>query len=446
MTTTRREFLSTAAIAGGHFLSGPRTLIARRRRAVAPNDKVVVGVIGCNGMGYSNLAAILERDDVECAALCDVDRKVLERRSADLAERRPDDPEPQLYRDYRRLLDRRDIDAVIIGTPDHWHCLQMVDACSAGKDVYVEKPIANTIEEARLMVKAANRYDRVVQVGQWQRSNPHFQDALDYVWSGNLGRVRVVKAWAYMDWMKPIPVLADETPPEGVDYDLWLGPAPKRPFNANRFHFNFRWFWDYAGGLMTDWGVHLVDIALAGMKATAPRTVTASGGKMAYPDDASETPDTLQAVYDYGDFSLLWEHATGIGLGPYGRSHGIAFVGNNGTLVVDRSGWEVIPEVEKESGQPVSYKLEAVPARRASERGAIPHTSNFVDCIKSREMPLCPIETGALAAVNCHLGNIAFKVGEKLTWDEASGSFLGNARANRLLEAKYRKPWKLPKV
>ena len=191
-------------------------------------------------------------------------------------------------------------------------------------------------------------------------ARPQYQQALKIVRSGTLGKIRLVKVWAYQGWMKPVPVLPDSAPPAGVDYDMWLGPAPKRPFNPNRFHFNFRWFWDYAGGLMTDWGVHEIDIALWVMDAKAPKSVMASGGKVGYPDDASETPDTLQAVFEYDGFNMLWEHATGIDGGNYGRTEGIAFIGNNGTLVVNRGGWELLPETTEVDGQR-RYRMEALP-------------------------------------------------------------------------------------
>ena len=185
------------------------------------------------------------------------------------------------------MLENKDIDAIIVGTPDHWHCLNMVDACEAGKHIYQEKPIANSIEECNVMVKAAKKYNRIVQVGQWQRSGSQYDEAIKYVQSGKLGNIRLVKCWSYQGWMKPVPVVPDSAPPEGVDYKMWLGPAPQRPFNKNRFHFNFRWFWDYAGGLMTDWGVHEIDIALYAMNVKAPKSIIASGGKFAYPNDAS---------------------------------------------------------------------------------------------------------------------------------------------------------------
>ena len=425
-------------------MAGPLSsgLLAQKEK-IAPSDKVRVAVIGCKGMGFSNLNSFLKIPEVECLALCDVDQNVLDMRLAEVEKMTG--KKPLAYRDFRKLLENKDIDAVIIGTPDHWHCLMMVMACEAGKDVYVEKPLANTMQECRIMVKAAERYNRVVQVGMWQRSGKHWQDAMDYLWEGHIGKVRLVKTWAYQGWMKPVPILADSAVPAGVDYDLWLGPAPLRPFNENRFHFNFRWFWDYAGGLMTDWGVHIIDMALYGMKASAPKAVMASGGKFAYPDDASETPDTLQAIYEFDDFSMLWEHGTGIGQGPYGRDHGVAFIGNTGTLVVDRSGWELIPETERISGQ-LQYKMPAMPPRNVdpSRRGLDQHTQNFIDCMKTREKPKCHTEIGAHTAIVAHMGNIAFKTGQKIYWDEASGTFKNQAAANQLMEAQYRAPWKLP--
>src|SRR3546814_493840 len=215
-------------------------------------------------------------------------------------------------------------------------------------------------------------------------------------------------------WMKPVNGQPDQTAPAGVDYKMWLGPAPERPFNPNRFHFNFRWFWDYAGGLMTDWGVHLIDYVLHGMDATHPRSVMALGGKYAYPDDASETPDTLQTVYEFDNFTALWEHATGISGGNYGRNHGIAYIGNNGTLVLDRGGWEVIPETDGDKP-----RMEAVPHQKPSDNGLDKNTSNFVDVMQSRELSSLntPIDVGYYAALVSHLGNAAYKSGQRLTWD-----------------------------
>ncbi len=449
VTSSRRTFLKhSAAAAAGATLSGALPSLGDAQSAasrVAPSDQVNIGVIGAKGMGWSDARSHLRIPGVNVVALADVDRNVLAERTKDMTGMGK--PAPQNFDDYRRMLERKDIDAVIVGTPDHWHCLAMTDAVSAGKHVYVEKPIANTIEECRVMQAAAKRSGKMVQVGQWQRSGPHYESAIAYVRSGKLGRIRVVKVWAYQGWMKPVPVQPDGAAPAGVNYDMWLGPAPKRAFNPNRFHFNFRWFWDYAGGLMTDWGVHEIDIALYAMNASAPKSVMASGGKFAYPDDASETPDTLQAVFEYDGFNMLWEHATGIDGGPYNRAEGIAFIGNNGTLVLNRGGWEVIPEVETVSGIR-QYKVPAVPQQFVQSDTLDLHTKNFITSIRTNDASIlkCGIDTGSVAAVNAQMGNIALKTGRKLLWDASAGQFRGDAEANALITARYNNGYTLPKV
>lgn len=445
--TSRRKFIQTSLLAGAG-LSIPGIVQAESLRKlagkIAPSDQLNIAVIGCKGMGWSNMNAHLKIPNVNCVALADIDQSVLDQRSADVESIRG--KKPKVYDDYRKLLENKDIDAVIIGTPDHWHCLNMVDSLSAGKHVYVEKPIANTIEECNLMVKAKQRYGKMVQVGQWQRSGSQYAEAIDYVRSGKLGQIRLVKTWAYQGWMKPVPKVPNGQVPAGVNYGMWLGPAPKRSFNENRFHFNFRWFWDYAGGLMTDWGVHEIDIALYAMGVTAPKSVMASGGKFAYPDDASETPDTLQTVYEYDGFNMLWEHATGIDGGNYGTTEGIAFIGNNGTLVVNRGGWKVIPETEMKDGQRVN-KMEEVPHIRPNGNALEIHAQGFVNAIMQNDASklTCGIETGSIAAINAQMGNIAYKTGKKIYWDAVKGQFT-DPKANALMKANYHNGWTLPKV
>ncbi|WP_338872233.1 Gfo/Idh/MocA family oxidoreductase [Spirosoma sp. SC4-14] len=448
MKTTRRHFLRNSALAAtGTGLVGLPSVeaIAQQRKKTSPNDRLQLGLIGANGMGWSDLRSHLLMSDVECVAIADVDQSVLDKRAADVQKMQQN--RPQLFKDYRKLLENKDIDAVIIGTPDHWHCMAMIDAVSAGKHVYVEKPLANSIEECNLMLAAARKYNKIVQVGQWQRSGAHYEKAIDYIRSGKLGNIRLVKVWAYQGWMNPVPVRPDSAPPAGVDYDMWLGPAPKRPFNPNRFHFNFRWFWDYAGGLMTDWGVHEIDIALYAMNAKAPKSVMASGGKLAYPDDASETPDTLQTVYEYDGFNMLWEHATGIDGGNYGRTEGIAFIGNNATLVLNRDGWSLLPETQTKDGVKL-YKVEDIPDQPRTGDYLNEHTKNFVQAIKTNNPAIlkCGIETGSIAAINAHMGNIAYKMGRKLYWDTAAKGFKNDPQANALLSAHYHNGWKLPVV
>lgn len=434
MPNQRRQFLSqSAALALG--ISALPSFANTISHRIGAADQINVGVIGCNGMGWSNLQAILKQPDVRCIALCDVDENVLTKRAGELAAR---NMPVKTYKDHRELLDNKDIDIVIIGTPDHWHCIQMVDACETGKHVYVEKPCGNSVEECRVMEAAQKRYGSIVQVGQWQRSAPHFQDAINFVHSGKLGNIRTVKSWAYMGWMKPVPIKPDGQAPSGVDYQKWLGPAVKRPFNANRFHFNFRWFWDYAGGLMTDWGVHMMDYALLGMKAQFPNQVMASGGKMAYPDDASETPDTLAAVFEYDKFNIVWEHATGIDLGPYGLTHGTAFIGNNGTLVLNREGWFV----QAEKG-----KMEPLELQKDQGNSLERHMENFLASIKANDPSKLntPIQQASLTAQVCQLGNIAFRTKELLHWDHKKDRFLNKA-GNDLLKADYNNGYKVPKI
>ncbi|QAY75560.1 Gfo/Idh/MocA family protein [Sphingosinicella sp. BN140058] len=435
----RRAMLAGGLAASAATLMPLSQAFAQRRGRVSANDKVQVGVIGCKGMGWADLTAMIKGADVTPVALCDVDLEVLSGRGRELQQ--ASGRAPRLYGDYRRMLDDQNVDAVIIGTPDHWHALQLTDAMSAGKDVYCEKPLGNSIAECRAMVAAKQRHGRVVQVGQWQRSNRHWADAIAHVQSGGIGRVRKVKAWAYMGWMKNIAPKPDQAPPEGVDYDRWLGPAAQRAFNPNRFHFNWRWYWDYAGGLMTDWGVHLIDIALLGMKAQTPKSISSLGGAYAYPDSAMETPDTQTAIYDFGDFSVEWEHAVGISRGPYdGHDHGVAFVGETGTLIVDRSKWWVTPETS--DGKPMTRE---VPVTKASDSGLDRHTADFIACVKDRaRTPACPIESAANTAIVCQMGNVAWRTGRKLHWDNAGGQFKGDAEANALITPRYRAPYRLP--
>lgn len=434
MSSTRRQFVKSSSIATAGLFAAPAIWTGK---TVMPSDQVRFGAIGVNGMGFSNVNSFLKQEGMHCAALCDVDDSVLARRVEGTVERQGSAPDT--YKDYRKLLERDDLDFVIIGTPDHWHCLQAVHSMESGKHVYVEKPLSNSIGECDTMLAAARHHGKLVQMGQWQRSGPHWRDAVDFVHSGALGNIRTVKSWAYQGWMKPVPIYADEAVPDGVDYDMWLGPMASRGFNKNRFHFNFRWFWDYAGGLMTDWGVHIIDYALYGMNAPYPKSVMAIGGKMAYPDDASETPDTLQAVFDFGEFTMLWEHATGIDLGPYGRTHGVAFIGNNGTLVVDRGGWEVI--AEDEGGTPL---METPPGGKRDGSDLDRHTVNFTDALKNGADLNADIEVGHKAAVVAHMGNVAFKTGRKINWDHDSRSFVDDPQANNLITPAYRAPWTYP--
>ena len=440
---SRKKFIhqSGLLIGGGVLASALESkTYAFIKNRIAPSDQLNIGAIGINGMGWSNVRAALKIQGVNLIAVCDIDKNVIEKRLGELSKIM-DTGKIKIYNDYRKLLEQKDVDAVIIGTPDHWHALIMIHACQAGKDVYVEKPVGNSIVECRTMVAAQHRYNKVVQAGQWQRSQQHFKDAVDFVQSGQLGNIRTVKVWCYQGWMKPQPIIPDSAPPAGVDYKTWLGPAPTKPFNASRFHFNFRWFWDYAGGLMTDWGVHLLDYGLLGMKADVPKSIVGLGGRYAYPDLYEETPDTLTTLYEFEGFNLVWDSAMGIDNGSYGRDHGIAFIGNNGTLILNRGGWEVIEE--KQSKNKVIR-----PFVKSSDNGLDKHWENFVSVVKSRKIDElhCSIQAGAHVATIAQMGNISYRTGEKLIWDKGNERFTNVAVNAKYLEKEYHNGYKLPKI
>jgi predicted dehydrogenase len=407
------------------------------------NDRIRVALIGCGGMGIGDLRDFLRVKNVECAGLCDVDDARIAAAIKAVAERGFAEPALKT-KDFRKVLDVRDIDAVIVATPDHWHALPTVMACQSGKDVYVEKPLSLTIAEGRVMVDTARRHNRVVQMGTQQRSASHYTAAVDFVKSGKLGKIRQVRAWAYLDWKGETPVLPDTDPPAGVDYEMWLGPAPKRPFNKNRFHFTFRWYWDYSGGLMTDWGAHMIDIANWAMGIKAPSSAVSVGGKYGYPSDAMETPDTQQVIWEFPQFSMIWEHALGVGRGPNAREHGVEFHGNDGVLVVDRDGWEVYPETDAIDRPMRQYRMPGIPRQDAGNQDYhLLHVQDFLNCMRSRERPRSDVEIGHNSMIACHLGNIAFRLGRHVKWDVEGEKMMGDEEAQKHVSRPYRAPWKL---
>jgi predicted dehydrogenase len=447
----RRRFLKDSIGFGATsaaVLAVPGARAASAARVEGANDRIRIGLIGCGGMGRSNLRDFVKLPNVECVALCDVDDAQVAKTQKEILDVDTVKQTAELTtRDFRHVLDRKDIDAVIVATPDHWHALPTILACQAGKDVYVEKPLSLSIAEGRAMVNAARKHDRVVQMGTHQRSATHYTDAVDYVKGGKLGNIRLVRAWAYLDWKGETPVVADGPVPEGVDYNMWLGPAPARPYNQNRFHFTFRWYWDYSGGLMTDWGAHMIDIANWAMGIKAPSSAVSFGGKYGYPNDAMETPDTQQVVWAYPAFSMIWEHAIGIGRGPEGREHGVAFVGEYGTLVVDRGGWEVYAETDRIEKRLREYKRAGVPRQSSGqEEYHLKHVKDFVECMKSRERPRSDVEIGHDSMIACHLGNMAQRLGRMIKWDVGKEQVIGDPEAQKMVSRPYRAPWVLPKV
>ncbi len=444
--TTRRTFLNKSlATAGAAASAGYAARAAQQVGALSAlgssvlgaNERIRVGVIGVGGRGRHDMVTFLEQGKhIECPVVCDVDGAMIAAAVDEL--KKHDRPQPDTVKDFRRVIDRKDIDIVLVATPDHWHALPTIHACQAGKDVFCEKPLANSIGEGHAMVEHARKHKRVVQMGTQWRLSKHHADAIDYVHSGKLGKIRLVRCWCALAWFKDVGKREDGPVPAGVDYDMWLGPAPKRPFNSGRFHFNFRWFWDYSGGLMTDWGVHLLNLAMWGMKCDFPKRVASTGGKFAF-DDIAETPDTQTAIYDYGDFGLIWEHQAGTGHGAEGREHGVAFYGLNGTLIVDASGWEVAPE---------GKKLEAIKKQREEDSHAceLRLVADFLDCVRTRQKPAQDIELGHRVSSVAHLGNLAVRTGRSIEYDTANMRVIGNDEANAMITRPYRSPWELPKA
>ena len=437
MSTNRRIFIKNTAVAAAAVSVAPAVLNA----CASPAEKVTVALIGCRSMGFNDLVSFLkEGNNVECVALCDVHSKVLEDKAAEVEKLTG--KRPQVFADFRKVLDNPDIDAVIIGTPDHWHAIMTIMALQAGKHVYVEKPMAHSIEECYAMVAAQAKYPSLkVQVGMWQRSSKHWFEASDVVKSGILGDIHLVKAWIYKGYDTPYPVMEDSEAPSTVDYEMWLGPAPKRPFNLNRFHYNFRWWWDYAGGAMTDWGVHLLDFALYAMDADMPEFISPGGGIFYHEPGAMETPDIQQALYNYPKHSMVWECGLNPGIGPYGKGHGVAFVGQKGTLVVDRNGWETMPDTNNAEKKPF---FEGKKQPNYGD-GLDEHVKNFLECIRKGGSLNTPVEIGAKTAIVSEMGNIAYRAGQRIHWDNSTKSFREEI-ANSMMKLNYNENWKLPKI
>ncbi len=427
----RRDFLKAA---GGAAL----TTSIFTGNLKGANDKLAIAHIGTGAMGQGNIG-FAAKAGFQLVALCDVWQANLERAQA---RARKLGHEPRLVKDFREIIADKSIDVVCISTPDHWHAYMMVEACKAGKDVYVEKPACVYVDEGFKMIEAARKYKRVVQGGTMQRSGYFFKKAVEIVKSGELGQITCAKTWqAGLTKKDGYGFPPDENPPAGLDWDLWLGPAPKRPFNINRWGIvdgrwsTFRYFWDYAGGAMTDWNVHLLDIVQYAFDEVMPVKHAAIGSKF-YVNDNTETPDTLIASYQYPKFVCTYESRTAAPEPMFGESYGTAFLGTRGTLVINRGGYKLIPAGRGSTLQAFEdHDKEKVPMND-------PHWANFVECIKSREKPIADIETVVRTSQACILSNVALRTGMTLDWDDAAKTVKQEA-ARKYLKAQYRAPWKL---
>jgi predicted dehydrogenase len=430
-STGRREFLKTA---GGAALTA--SLFTGNIKGA--NDKVNVAFIGVGQMGSGNVGYAAKVPGFEIVAVCDVYQPALER--AEAQAKRLGFEGVKAVKDFRQILADKSVDAVCISAPDHWHAYMAVEACKAGKDVYVEKPSFVYIEEGVKMVEAARKHRRVVQAGTMQRSGAFFQKAREIVKSGDLGEITFCRTFQAATtkkegWGKP----PDSDPPAGLDWDMWLGPAPKRPFNANRWGVapkrwsTFRYFWDYAGGAMTDWGVHLLDIVQFSFDEAMPVSIAAQGGKF-YVDDNTETPDTMLVTYHYPGFVGSYESRTANPSPMYNDTYGTAFHGTEATLLINRGGYTIFPNAKG-----------AAPVEEHSKEMAdmnVPHWKNFLECIRTRQKPISDIETCVRTTATCVLANLALRHKTTLEWDDKAFT-VKQHEAKQWLKAKYRSPWKL---
>ena len=426
----RREFVSRGA--KGVVAAGLSTLGTTAARAAGANERFVIGVMGLRNRGKRLASLFAAHPDVTVEYLCDVDESMLGPAVTEVTKRQT--TAPKTVGDFRRILDDKNVDGLVVAAPDHWHALATVHACAAGKHVYVEKPVSHNLVEGRRMVQAARRYDRVVQAGTQRRSSTALAGMVDFLRSGGIGKIGFVRAWI-TSVRENIGFAKDGPTPAGVDYDLWLGPAASRPFNPNRFHYRWHWFWDYGTGELGNNGVHALDVARWGVDVDYPQSVVSSGGKFSFDDD-QVTPDTQIVCYQYPGMTMVWEHRIWNKHRMDGSNFGVAFHGSDGTVLFDGKRWTV--EGGKTPGENVETKLRNLESA---------HQRNWLDCIKTGKRPNADIEIGHIGAALCHLGNISQRLGRKLVWDGAEERFSdANSDANRLLAREYRSEWRLPTV
>jgi predicted dehydrogenase len=423
---SRREFIRRAAQGAAGVAAGAAAVRTAAAGATAPykrilpasvlgaNERILTGHIGVGGMGTRNLGFVLARDDMQPVAICDV-WPPHRYRAVEMVKGKFADMPPSVHQDYREVIENKDIDAVVVCTPDHWHAMPSIAACEAGKDVYCEKPLATTILEGRAMVDAARANGTVFQAGTMQRSGEHFQEAVKLVQDGYIGTVTKAETWIHDS--NPLDEIGDppnEAPPAGLDWKWYQGWTEHVPYNRNRFLYNFRWFLDYSGGKVTDWGAHLVDIVVWAMGEDKPvRSVASFGDKFVMTDNRT-TPDTLEVSWEFDDYIMNFSNRVVNGTRPYkGWRHGIVFFGTKGTMLLSRQGFDIIPindgcEPMERGGSPMNE----------------PHWQNFVDCIRSRNRPICDVEVCHITTSVCHMATAAYVSGGRPRWDAGRERFV----------------------
>jgi predicted dehydrogenase len=446
-STSRRTLLRAGAAAAALSAAG-------YRRVLGANDRVGLGFIGFGLIGKRHVLDFQKEPDADLVAVAEVHRGRLDEARSVLGG------SARGYGDFRALLDDRDVDAVVVSTPDHWHALMAMMACAAGKDVYVEKPLTLFVREGRWMADVAGRTKRVVQVGTQQRSGPHYQKARELIRDGRIGTVAAVRMWYYRNILPGFGSPPDGDPPPELDYDLWLGPAPKRPYNPNRSIYHFRWFWDYSGGQMTNLGQHSLDIAHWFLGASAPAAVSSAGGRFALRDNG-ETPDTQDALFEYPGWAASWSHREcSRGAAPF---RGLEFCGTRGSLSIDRRGFTLTPDPKVVPASLIPRFGGSHPVGGPGQTGDTPsreswtealqdhsgdefdqfrrHARHFLECVRTRATPVSDLEGGHRVATACHLANLSLRLGRKLRWDAGRETVVGDPEAAAMLERPYRKPW-----
>jgi predicted dehydrogenase len=446
MTSNRRDFIkNSSALAAGLGIS---SLISGKAMAnisaITPGSRVNIAVIGV-GMGCRDLqGALTDNPWVHCIAMCDVNSVRLEEQATRFKKDFPAQTSTiQLYSDFHKLLENKDIDGVIIATPDHWHTFVFAEALKAGKAVYVEKPVANSIEECNVLMDLQNKYKKVVTTGLWQTSQKYFTGANEILKTGVLGNVYKVQLWLSQG-TDPRPRVEDSPAPSTLDYNMWLGPAPERPYNPYRVK-SWRSFWHYGGGQQTDWGVHWIDSAFDGLVALGlcnreyPQAVFSTAYKD--PTTFNETPSCQTTIFQYDHFHIEWAQQVAH---LYNRNQGVAWIGSKATLVCNRDGYELIPQLDRNN----ETSVEAVKVVGKFEEGGIEaHATNWCNCIRENSMETnSPIEKGAFATILAHMANISYRSGTRIVYDPLKRKFVDNSVAEAYINAKYRSPWKLPRV
>ncbi len=443
----RRQFITGAAVSAA---------AASHTAALAASsfqDKPLrVGLIGCGWYGKCDLFRLIQVSPVEVVSLCDVDKRMLSEAADLVSQRQASHKRPRTYSDYRAMLKEKDLDLVLIGTPDHWHALTMIAAVEAGADIYCQKPISVDVSEGKAMLAAARAHKRVVQIGTQRRSTPHLVEARDIVQSGKLGKIGMVEICCYYH-MRASGNPPDSPAPDYLDYEMWSGPAPMRPYNAWDHPRGWRAFMEYGNGIVGDMCVHMLDMVRWMMNLGWPKSVSSTGGILIDKASKANISDTQSAAFDFGETKVVWQHRSWGDAPDPSYPWAATLYGDNGTLKAGVMSYDFIPNSGQKIHKDVTYELEQYPedkTERDLEKHVAPairhHMIDLIKCIGDRGRPVADIEEGYMSTTSCILANLSMKLGRTLTWDPTTHSVVGDSEANKLLTRAYRKPWTHPEA